>query len=234
MMASERGLTIVELLVAVSAGVVVLLASFTMLNGVLRGSARTQQRVDANQRGRPVMTKIIDELHSVCVGPGVSPIIGANGNGWPASDDDTVTFLHRTGTDVQPNPDLRSISLSGGTLSETLYPYEDGPDPDYDFGPPQPNRLLTNVGNAVVDDTTVPVFRYFAYDASGTISATPLPTPLSATAAATVVKVTVAFSVSPSKTQVVEPGTDPSLTNTALFRFTPAAEEPSASNLPCT
>ena len=225
-LSGEQGLTVVELVVAITAGLAVLMGSFTMLNGTLRGAARTSQRVDANQRGRPVLTRIMDELHSVCVAPGLPPVLAG-------SSDSSITFLHKAGGEVEPKPDRRTISLSAGTLSETLSPYLSGTSPNFSFSTSSTTtRLLTNVGAGVVNGTTVPLFRYYGY-AVGGVSPTPLPTPLSATNAAKTVQVNVAFSVSPQKTKVVEPGTALTLTDTALMRFTPAAEDATSSNLPC-
>jgi hypothetical protein len=81
----------------------------------------------------------------------------------------------------------------------------------------------------------VPLFRYHAYDnTTGTIDPTPLPVPLSANDAERMVQVDIAFSVSPTKTQVVEPNTALTVTDSVLFRFSPAAEDASQSQLPCT
>lgn len=225
-LSGESGITVVELVVAVAAGLAVLMGSFTMLNGTLRGAARTSQRVDANQRGRPVLTRIMDELHSVCVAPGIPPVL-------PGSSDSSITFLHKASGEVEPKPDKRVITLSAGTLSETVYPYLSGSSPNFAFSSsPTTTRLLTNVGSGVIDGATVPLFRYHSYAADGA-GTTPLPTPLSATDAARTVQVTVTFSVSPQKTKVIEPGTAVTLTDTALMRFTPSAEDASSSNLPC-
>ena len=227
-MSGERGFTVVELLVAITAGMAVLFGSFAMLNTTLRSSARTEQRVDANQRGRPVMTRIMDELHSVCVSPNLAPI-------YAGSDGNSITFLHKTGTAVAPNPDKRTISIIPGplwTLSESVAPYVSGSAPNYNFGTPTTTRLLTNVGSASIGNTTVPLFRYYRFNGTA-IDPTPLTTPLSAADAARVVQVTVSFAVSPTKTRVVESNTAVTLTNSALFRFTPAAEDASSTNLPC-
>ncbi len=225
-LSSEKGITVVELLVAITAGIAVLMGSFAMLNGTLRSSARTTQRVDANQRGRPVMTRIMDELHSVCVAPNVAPI-------YPGSGDSSITFLHRTGSDVAPNPDRRTISLSSGILSDSVNTYQSGTYPNYNFSPTATTtRLLTNVGPGSINGATVPLFRYYDYSAGG-VSTTPLPTPLSATNAAKTVVVAVTFSVAPTKTQVVEPNAAVTLTDSALFRYTPGAEDIAATNLPC-
>lgn len=224
-LSSEKGITVVELLVAISAGIAVLMGSFAMLNGTLRGSARTQQRVDANQRGRPVMTRIMDELHSVCIAPNVAPIYAGSG-------DSSITFLHRTGSDVAPNPDRRTISLSSGILSESVDTYQSGTYPNYTFNAPTTTRLLTNVGPGSINGATVPLFRYYDYSAGG-VSTTPLPTPLSSTNAAKTVVVAVAFSVAPSRTQVDDANAAFTLSDSALFRYTPGAEDIAATNLPC-
>jgi hypothetical protein len=224
-LSSEKGITVVELLVAITAGLAVLMGSFAMLNGTLRGSARTQQRVDANQRGRPVMTRIMDELHSVCVAPNVAPI-------YPGSGDNSITFLHKTGSEVAPVPDRRTISLASGTLSETASTSTQGTYPNYTFSGSTTRMLLTNVGPGQLNGATVPLFRYYDY-ASGGVSTTPLPTPLSATNAAKTVVVEVTFSVAPNTTQVVEPNAAVTLTDSALFRYTPGAEDIAATNLPC-
>ena len=225
-MSDQRGITVVELLVAVVAGLAVLMASFTMLNATLRGNARVGQRVDANQRGRPVLTRIMDELHSVCVAPGLPPVLSG-------STDTSITFLHKTGSAVEPAPDRRTISLTSGTLSESVYPYVSGSAPNYTFSStPTTTRLLTRVGNGRINGASVPPFRYYAYSGN-VVSTTPLPTPLTEADAARTVQVTVTFAVSPGRTRVVESTAAATLTDTALFRFTPAAEDASSTNPPC-
>lgn len=232
-MRDQRGLALPELLVAISAGIAVLLGLFAVSQGTLRGSARVQQRVDATQRSRPVMAKMLDELHSSCISPGVPPVL-------EGSSDTSIAFLHKTGNAVNVNPDKRVISLSGTTLSESVYPYSSGTAPAYVFGTPTTTRLLTNVSQGTVDGALVQPFRYHAYDvATGTVDPTPLPTPLSADDAARTVQVDIAFAVAPSRTQVIE--ANPTAQRTALtvddsvmFRFSPAAEDASQSQVPCT
>jgi hypothetical protein len=225
---SEQGLSFPELLVAITAGIAVLMGSFAMLNGTLRGSARTQQRVDATQRARPVLTRIMDELHSACVAPGVQPILAG-------SSDTSIIFLHKTGNSVAPNPDKRTITLSGGTLNETVNAYLSGTAPTYTFNSTgTTTRLLTNVGLGTIDGVpNIPLFRYYGY-VNGVVSTTPLATPLSAADAASTVRVDVTFSSSPSKTRVSEQDAAVTMTDSAQFRFSPGAEDAGVSNLPCT
>ena len=77
-MSDQRGITVVELLVAIVAGMAVLFGSFIVLNGTLRGSARITQRVDATQRARPVLQHVMDELHSACVASRIAPILAGS------------------------------------------------------------------------------------------------------------------------------------------------------------
>lgn len=234
----ESGITVVELLVAISAGIAVMMGTFAVSQGTLRGSARVQQRTDATQRARPVMARILDELHSACVSPGISPVL-------TGSTSNSITFLHSTGNGVTPGATTttplskRTITLSGSTLSESIYPMLSGSAPTWIFSatpvPASGIRLLTNAGAGSVGGVTVPLFRYYAYDSTtGAIDPTPLPVPLSSDDADRTVMVDVAFAVSPTKTQVVEPKTALTVFDSVLFRFSPAAEDASQSQLPCT
>ena len=236
-MKSESGITVVELLVAISAGLAVLMGVFAVSQGTLRGSARVQQRVDATQRARPVMARILDELHSSCVSPGIAPVQSGSTN-------NSITFLHSTGNGVTPGATTttpltkRTITLSGTTLTESIYALTGGAAPTWTFNsistPAAGIRLLTNVGAGSVDGVTVPMFRYYAYDnTTGLINPTPLTVPLSANDAELTVQVDIAFAVLPTKTQLVEPKTAVTVSDSVLFRFSPAAEDASQSQLPC-
>jgi hypothetical protein len=131
------------------------------------------------------------------------------------------------------------ITLTGTTLSETVYPYASGVAPSWVFGAGTTSRLLTNVSQGSVDGATVQPFRYYAYDqTTGAINPTPLPTPLSSDDADRTVQVDIAFAVAPTKTQIAELSTaqrtNVTVDDSVLFRFSPAAEDASQSQLPCT
>ena len=214
-LADESGLSIVELLVAMSIGLIVLLGTYKVVQASQRSSNRTTARVYADQTARPMLSRIIDELHSSCIGPGVVPVQSGSG-------DSSITFLHALGDDVTPTAGTRTVSLSSGTLSDTGT-----------TTPPYP-RSIKDVGAYLVSGTTTaPLFRYYAYDSSGTISSSPLSTPLTSATAASVVKVTVSFSVIPPKTTInADAGATVSLSDSALLRFSPASTT-SAGNKPC-
>lgn len=67
-LASEDGMTLIELLVATVAGIVVILALFATLEFSSKQEARITERVQAQRLGRDAMASIVNELHSACVG----------------------------------------------------------------------------------------------------------------------------------------------------------------------
>ncbi len=103
----ERGITIIELLVGMVVGIVVLGGVVTLVTTTARSSGRISERVAVDQIARPMVQRIMDELHSTCVSPGVAPILAG-------STEEAITFVHATGSDVSPTPVKRTISLSGG------------------------------------------------------------------------------------------------------------------------
>ena len=160
-MSDESGFTLVEMLVTMFAGVIVFMAILTTIDVATRSQQRVDQRVAADQRARPVMTHIIDELHSACVATGVAPVL--------AGDDSSITFLSKTGSDVSPIPDKHVITLTGTTLSETTYQGTGGTAPDWTFSSsPTTNQLLDGVGAGSVDGSSVapvPVLRLHGWPA---------------------------------------------------------------------
>jgi Prokaryotic N-terminal methylation motif len=226
-MSSERGVTLVELVVTIAIGMVVFLAVLALTEVAMRSSARVEARVAADQRARPVMQRLIDELHSTCLGPDAGPILAD-------SDDNQLIFLHGTGSGVGPVPDKRIITLTDSTLSESVYSATGGPAPDWEFSglASSTRQLLTGVGRASVNGAAVPLFQYFHYT-DGELSPTPLDTPLSPDDAKLTVQVTVSFSVSPTSTPVPDAQAAATLVDSALVRFSPASEDPTKVNGPC-
>lgn len=228
-MRDQRGMTIVELLVGISMSLVVLAAVAAMTSSVLHHQDRIVRRVDANSRGRPVMTRIVQGLHSACVTSHIVPIrtdiSGAGSTGT------SISFLSKSGSGVAPTPDLHTISFSGGTLTERVYRANGSTPPDWGgFSAPigPPTTLLTNV--------TAPggvIFRYYDF-INGALSTTPLPVPLSTTNAARVSYVTVTFSSQPSNgVNIQDPGSPLVMNSGVDLRLENAGQYPNQDNLPC-
>jgi hypothetical protein len=220
----------VEVLVTMMIGITVLLGTFALVDSSIRGTARVGARVEANQRARPVMQRILDELHSTCVAPKVKPILaGSTGT--------SIAFIHSTSRAVSPTPDKHVITLNGDTLTESIYPATSGTAPTWTFAtnPSSTRELLTGVGQARLGNppVAVPIFRYYAYQ-GGQLSGTELPTPLSATNAGLTSQVTVSMGVSPTTNPVRDPNAAVSVTDSSVMRLAPASEDAGVTNLPCT
>ncbi len=223
-MRDQRGFTLIELLVTLAAGIVVMSTIAMITTVALHNQDRIARRVDANQRGRPVMTRIMMELHSACVAQRMTPILaGSTGT--------SMTFLSKSGSGVNPTPDKHVITLAGGTLTDTTYPATGGsaPGPWTFSATPSSNwQLLTKV--------TAPsgvMFRYFQF-VGGALSTTPLTTPLSATDAAHTSSIQVSFASSPSNgVSNLDAKSPINFTDTADLRLEAAGQYPNQDNLPC-
>ncbi len=221
----ERGFTLVELLVTMIAGLVMLMATLTVLDISVQESAKVADRVEAGQRGRIAMEQLIQELHSSCVAASVAPVL-------PGSTSTNIQFLSQFGSAAVLTPNLHAVTYSGGTLTDTAYAATGGSAPTWTFSstPAYSRTVLTNVSQSTVNGTVQPVFQYYKY-VNGTLSS-PLATPLSATDAADTVQVTANFAVGPLDTSAVADRTIQT-TGTAVLRYVPADPTPGATNLPC-
>jgi hypothetical protein len=223
-MSDQRGTSIVELLVSISAMLVVLTAVFTLTTAVLHHSDRTVKRVDANQRARPVMTRIIQELHSACVTSHIVPIqAGSTGT--------SISFFSKSGSTVGPTPDLHTISLSGGALIESVYRANGTTPPDYGGFSTLISGPYTLLNNVSAPGGTI--FRYYNF-VNGALSTTPLPTPLTTTNAGLVSYVTVSFTSSPGTgVSRFDPGSPLVMNDAVDLRLENAGQYPNQDNLPC-
>ena len=229
-LADQRGFTLPELMVGILSFIVLFGAITTMTTVAVHNQTRISDRVWANQRIRPVVTRMVDALHSACVAPRVIPIqAGSTGN--------EIRFVTRTGSQVTPTPDLRVITLSGTTLTERTYAATSGQAPTWGFGgfpgtPTQTRTLLTDVSAPSGGP-----FRYFKYT-NGALSTTPLPTTpsgLSATDAALTSHVSLTFTAAPeggvSRIDTKSPIT---ITDSVDLRLESAGQVTAQENPPCT
>jgi prepilin-type N-terminal cleavage/methylation domain-containing protein len=188
----QRGFTLVELLTAISIGMIVLMAAFMVLDRTISASSQIADRSEALQRGRQAMTIITRELRSaVCVGNTV-PII--------AGSDTSVTFYAdlTDGTSVANPIKQRQLSWSSttNTITETVTPSA-GTYPALTFtGTATSTPLLTNVQQILDPPSNTPraIFRFYGYQ-TGTTNGTlvQLGTPLSSTDLGRVALVKVGF-----------------------------------------
>jgi type IV pilus assembly protein PilW len=205
---SEEGFTLVELLMGTLISLVVLFAAYTVLDISAPLAKRTQDRVDASQRGRLAMDVIGSELRSqVCLsvpGAGLTkdPIIPWNGT--IGSKDNEIWFYSNTGDD-NAVPQMRHIYLTGTTLKEDVWngsqnlatgavSFPSYPTPSASRTVLAPVALVTKP-----DLSTIPLFTYYGFDAALPASVNQvMSAPIDATEAPKVVQVNVSMAARPT------------------------------------
>ncbi len=169
----ERGFSLPELLVAMVIGMVVLLASFMVLDRSFTASGQIADRTEALQRGRLAMNLITRQLRSqVCVGTTVPIVAGSNtGVTFYADLSDGSTPIKRRTLSFDPVTQTITESVVTGA----------GTYPDLTFTTaPKTVPLLTKVQQIMDGTTARPMFRYYGYVAGTTTGAVEqLPAPLS-------------------------------------------------------
>jgi prepilin-type N-terminal cleavage/methylation domain-containing protein len=221
----QRGFTLVELLVAMAAGIVVTSALYTILDVTLHQTTRTFSRVDATQRARTALEAIGSEMRSACVGNGIVPIkIGSTGT--------AVNFLSQYGSGVSPTPVWHTIAFdsASGKLTDTVYPVN-GSAPAWTKGSPatQTKTLLTNVAQS----GSTPVFQYFSTDAEGQTQLTGT-LDENASEATSEVRMTLVVKPAGGSGESTNLGAD-TVTNSVVLRLTPFPNPgtPEQTFLPC-
>jgi prepilin-type N-terminal cleavage/methylation domain-containing protein len=158
----ESGFTLVELLAAMSIGLVVLMGAFLLLDHATATSADVSYRQDATQRGRQAMESMTRDLRSViCFGNASGPIVSGNATGVAFTSD-------LTGNDNAVQKRELAYDAAAGTITERVYA-SGGAYPNFTFGstPIGSRLLLSRVGKAIVSGQSQSVFRYFEFTPGG-------------------------------------------------------------------
>lgn len=218
----ERGTTLVELMVATASGMVIMFAITTVIVVALHSSARVSARVDATQRGRIVIARIMEQLHSACVLPEIAPI-------QEKSTGTKLRFVHQTGSGVALTPTLSVINLENGTLTQSDYKATAGPLPSWVFetSPFEARTLLTKVAPISPSSS---IFSYYTYSSGALVQQTG---ELSSTVAKQILNVRIALTASPTSTPIADGGAASSIQDSATFRLTPPSFNENAISLPC-
>lgn len=151
----ETGFTLIELCVAMAAGMVVMFGLVGIMIVTLRQTQRTFTKVDATRQARTAFANVENELHSACVG-GATPI-------QAGSDANNLVFLSFYGTSARPTPVWHELSFdaSNHTLTDASYNVT-GSGPVWGKGTPaSTNTLLSNVSP---QSNGTAAFQYFAYE----------------------------------------------------------------------
>jgi hypothetical protein len=210
----EAGMTMMEVLVACSVGMVVLLAMFGLLDSTVRMNTNVMRKTDAMQRGRLAMDVLTQELRSqVCLDKqaGTAVIPGATA--------DTVEFYSDfSNGDGTTAPTKRRLSLDPATgdivtsvfAATTLVPTAD----DFAATPTSTHMRLENAARQLAADGTTEVefLRYYAYQWVGNPprpeATERLPTPLTPNDARRVARIDVSFVAQPTGVEDRKKGVD--------------------------
>jgi Tfp pilus assembly protein PilW len=221
----EAGYTLIELMTAMAVGMIVFAGLTMVVIATMHHTTRTQNRVHATQEARLTLQQIVAEMHSACVAADVTPI-------QPESGANSIAYVYQTGSGAALTPVLHEVMLTGTTLKMLTYPSTSGSTPSWTFSETASasETVMTNVAPPA---TGVPIFSYYAYGSGGTLSSTPLTTPLSATNAAKTVQVNVALKVNTGRAISPDPGGGAVIQNQAYLRFSPPSGSSTTLNLPC-
>jgi Tfp pilus assembly protein PilW len=226
----ERGFTLVELLVAMSMGIVVSTAALgiVIISGQL--SSNYQDRIDANQQGRLAMERVTQALGSSCFAASVTPVL--------AGSSATQIWFYTSNKDIpEIIPTEDTISIQSNALLLTSYTTT-GAGGTWTLNTTGPTNftLLQFAGLATVNGVAnTPLFQYYDYNPIGQPALIPLSgaATLTAAQAATVVMVTVSFRAYPTDDYSTNNRTA-DFTDSVILRLSPASTAAGASNSPCT
>jgi Tfp pilus assembly protein PilW len=245
----ERGTTLIEMLVAILTGLVVIGALFAILEVSLTQTVRIDDVTQANQLGRGAMTRIVDELHSACLGQGFAPV----------SEKSTERVLRFTTayseSAVVPSSAAAEHEIvwsqSGQALTDFTYPASSGEGTAFVF-PATPSPVKgTLVGEHITQSepepsTKTPVFQYYKYGTAAASTAESgestlvkiTPTAGSETAelgatAKSVAAVVVTFKAGPTETRVWHGRVPAEFSTQTTFAFSAPVSETTVSDSPC-
>ncbi|HEX3909837.1 MAG TPA: prepilin-type N-terminal cleavage/methylation domain-containing protein [Solirubrobacteraceae bacterium] len=246
----ERGLTLIELLVAMIIGLVVTGALLATLELALRQNTSISDRAQADRTGRTAMNAILEQLHSSCTGFGstaiqgpsttpVSPLASTGGaNLWLLSAYGNSTSGNASVSSVvQHDINWSSTGTSNtgqsvGTLTDYAFTGT-GESPNWTFSTlSTANATAKVLAKNVVPLSTSTVFHYWRYDTTLTdstygelieVSASEIP---ALTASKKIAQVTISYKQAPEKSARSEvadtrEGHTATFTGSVVLRFTP-------------
>jgi prepilin-type N-terminal cleavage/methylation domain-containing protein len=200
----QSGFSLVELLVAMAIGSIVLTALMTLFVNGVTGAVRTSDRVDALQRGRVTMDRVVTLLNSqICLlkpdGTGQPPIVDGQNN--------QVTFYATLGV-VDSDPTIYRLRYDSGTkilYEDQFPPVRVGSTLSYPSYPATPSSSRVIGTNILPVTAGAPIFKYWQFITTagptlGMVDTTPLTTPLSSTAQFAAVRMTITFVSQPEHT----------------------------------
>ena len=222
MLRREDGMTLPEVLAAITIAVIVSLAAFSLVETVMKRTGETGARVETTQRARGALDTMTRELRSqVCVIRSDPSLMTSARSIYSATATQVVFFADTTDQSFKTSagtitpPTLRTLTYTPGanatgTIVETIRPgINDSSTPGVDAvafssaSGEQTRQILTNIEqlpDPLDGSKQLPLFRYYTYDLT---KSPPTPTKelvpgsggLSVTDVSSVAKITVSYRV---------------------------------------
>ncbi|HXP38357.1 MAG TPA: prepilin-type N-terminal cleavage/methylation domain-containing protein [Solirubrobacteraceae bacterium] len=245
----ERGLTLIELLVSMTAGVVVVAGATLVLVVALRQNTRVTDAVQADSIGRTALSQIADDLRSSCTGFGSSSIQAPSttptsplGSTGPLS----LWFLTAYGNSTSGEATVKHVMLHDVTWTSTgisntnqalgkLIDYSwtgTGEPPNTPWTFPSGLSPTTATSTHVLATNVIPaassqVFTYWKYDTTPTdtnfgqlVELVPAELPPTVTTAKRIAKVKIAYTQAPERGDT-RTGHTASFNDSVILRLTP-------------
>ena len=240
----QRGVTLIELLVAMAMSTVVIFAASAIIISALNVTQQVTGRETAMAQGRTGIETLLGQLNSGCLVNSTSPVqLSTSGissiSPTVASDASDLVFVSGVGDSATPTPTLHVVQVNGsGALLDSAYSYTPGPTAS--LGTPStwtfsrtPSQVL-NLAQNVTVGSSGQMFTYYAYSSAATstdslLGASALSLPLTSTTAPTVAEVDLDFRFAPPGHYQTNQTSE--LQDSAVFSLT--AQDTSAQNGPC-
>jgi prepilin-type N-terminal cleavage/methylation domain-containing protein len=240
-MTSQRGFTLVELLVAMMMSAVVIVGATTIMISTLNATQQVTQRTTALGEARTGVETLLAQLNSGCLINGRSPVLASTSSGISpvvSSDASHLVFVSGTGDSATATPTEHVVSVSGtGALIDSAYNYTGTA---ASVSTPSAWTFATSPSQALnlaehVTTGSGSMFTYYAYSnyQTGTdslLNAPPLATPLTTTTAPNVAEVGLDLRFAPAGSNY-QPSATSELEDAAVFSLT--AQSTGSQNAPC-
>ncbi len=238
-MSDQRGVTLVELLVAMAMSTIVILTASAIIISALDVTKQVTGRETAMAQGRTGIEALLGQLNSGCLVNSTSPVqLSTSGISsiTPAvtSDASDLVFVSGVGDSATPTPTLHVVKVnSTGVLLDSAYAYTGtaanlGAPTQWQFAA-TPTSVLNLAQNVTAGSG--PMFSYFAYSTTtdSLLNASAMSLPLTSTTAPTVAEVDLDVRFAPAGNYQANQTSE--LQDSAVFSLT--AQDTSAQNGPC-
>jgi hypothetical protein len=239
---SERGATLIEMLVAILTSIVVLLALLATLEFAVTQESSIADRVSSGRLARLTMAKAVQELQSSCTGFGATAIQAPSKtptSPLKAINATNLWFLSAYGLTGREAAVLPSVALHDinwtetgksstgeklGTLTDYAFKSEGGESPNWVF----PELSVAHAKATVLANNVIPpeegagsIFKYEQYESTGTLKAVSGSEAESAAAKGQIAKVEIRFTQAAENADT-KLGRTTSVNDSVLLRFNSA------------